>query len=137
MCSYIEGLLENNYNDNGEVVVEEEFDYTHWNQGSEYVKIIRKASTNQLVALFVSMGTALGLAIYSAYLHRKLTKRKPWIPPKDVTRIDSNDPKYLAGRLSRRSSGINLARSSESSTYGPYGAAVPARGSEAEEGVLT
>lgn len=136
MCSYIEALLENNYNDNGEVIVEDEFDYRNWNRGSEYVKIVRKAGTKQLLALFVSMGVTFGLAFYSAYLHRKLTRRKPWIPPKDLTRMEGNDPKQLAGRLSRRNSGISSTRSSTSSTYVPYGAAVPSRDAD-EEGVLT
>lgn len=132
VCTFVESLLENNYDETGEVYIQEDFEYQNWKRGSEYTKLFRKASVGQLLGLFVSMGTCFGLLGYAVYLHKKLLFRKPWIPPKSVfpSSPDPDDDAASvaiseAGRLSRRSSGIVNNRSSYEAPYIPYGAPIP------------
>lgn len=120
VCNMIESLVENNYDEFGEVIVQEDFDYHNWAHGDEYVKLVRKASAFQIVVLTGSILLCVGLFGYSCYLHKKLRYRRPWIPPKQVggrqwgaglMKFDNSDALSEAGRVSRLNSGIIALRS--------------------------
>lgn len=121
MCTFIETLIENHYNERGQIVVKEDFRFSKWNSGAEYISLARKASPLQLILLVATMATALSLLIYSAYLYKKLLYRMPWRPPKSVHSPTSGgqsvagdydfDTRVEAGRISRINSGITALRS--------------------------
>lgn len=121
MCNFIDSLVEKNYDEYGEVIIREDFDFANWKSGEEYVKLARKASTLQIILLVGSIVLSLGLFFYSCYLHKKLMFRKPWIPPSRVTGPysgmyygDDDDARSEAGRLSRLNSGIIAIRTATS-----------------------
>jgi len=121
VCPFIESIVENNYNEYGQVVLKEDFHASKWYSAQEYVNLAQKASRAQLIALAISMSTALGLLLYAFYLKKKLVYRIPWRPPKSVTAPMSGgtsvfgdyeyDMRYEAGRVSRMNSGITAMRS--------------------------
>lgn len=121
MCTFIETLVENHYNERGQIVVKEDFRFSKWNSGAEYINLAQKASPTQLLFLVTTMTTALSLLIYSAYLYKKLMYRMPWKPPKSVHSPTSGgqsvagdydfDTRVEAGRISRINSGITALRS--------------------------
>ncbi len=118
----IGSLVENNYNEFGEPIVLEDFDPSRWKYGSEYVKLIRKASPAQVFGLVFSIGLFTGLLGYSLYLHKKLFFRMPWVPPTKVTvpyvgnaqLVSDADARSEAGRISRLQSGIIAMRTAPS-----------------------
>jgi hypothetical protein len=144
ICTYIESLLENNYNENGNVVGNESFDYRRWNQRSEYIKLVRKTSPLQRLVIVTGLVVVFALFGYAAYLHRTLTTRgrSGGQPPMWGRKHDNDDTTdwdhampgewYLSDRWSehRRDSGISAIRSKDdgslsSPAYVPYGAPVP------------
>jgi hypothetical protein len=157
VCTFIQALRDNRYDENGEVYIPTDYSWAHWKQGTEYVKLARQANMGQLLALLVSMGLAASLAGYAIYLQKKLWFRKAWVPPRDFIdytlygngRGDNDDDdrsndrhSRTAGRLSRMHSGIVALRSRSSSDsvsppkhpparrqrpYQPYGAPIPQR----------
>jgi hypothetical protein len=160
VCTYIEALLENNYNEYGDVI-SNTFNYRNWHQRSEYAKLARMVSPPQRLALWLMTFTVLGLFLYAAYLHRTITRgHKPswssssWSPQHSPVNNNSNRLKtmdwdhapgewYMAERLSgraRRNSGISSVRSNGSSpsAYVPYGAPVPTTtgGTNSADGAL-
>lgn len=119
MCEFIESLVEQNYDEKGEVVLRSMyFNPENWQNPGEYVKVVRQASNFQRFALTVSMMVFFGLMSYAAYLTKKLVYRKPWRPPQRVTSPyhGGRDMRAAAavteaGRLSRGASGIVALRS--------------------------
>jgi hypothetical protein len=76
VCSYIAGMLENNYNEYGEIVVgREELKLADLTNYRAYIEVVNKTAPNQIVGLVLSVSLMLGLAVYSCMLHRKITKR--------------------------------------------------------------
>ena len=107
----IESLVTNSYDEFGDPIVLEDFDYHHWTRSSEYVKLVRKATGTQIFLLVSSILASVGLFVYAARLHRKLRYRSPWVPPRAVPGYgyggsSPRDPRARAGRLSRGGSGI-------------------------------
>ncbi|GKY93940.1 hypothetical protein MPSEU_000360900 [Mayamaea pseudoterrestris] len=101
VCGMIESLVTNSYDEFGDPIVLEDFDYHRWTKGSEYVKLVRKATTFQIVALVGSILLSLGLFVYAANLHRRLVIRAPWVPPSVSGYYNHFDGKSQAGRMSR------------------------------------
>jgi len=119
----ITSLVENTYDEFGEVVIQEDFDYHNWKSGTEYVKLVRKASPFQIVMLTFSILLCVALLGYSVYLKKKLFSRTPWVPPSRVGfpyvhgyggRGGDDDAIWEAGRISRTNSGIVAMRTAGS-----------------------
>ena len=105
VCSYIESLVEGNYDEDGEIMLSNMvFDKSKWMDPRQYTKVM---SIGQIFGLIISISIFLSILSYSCYLHSKLTRRRPWRKPK----IDKKSPEYLAGKLSKNNSGITSARS--------------------------
>lgn len=119
VCTFIESLVERNYDERGEVVLRSAyFNADNWQHPGEYVKVVREASVLQKLALTFSMMVFFGLFGYSVYLTKKLVYRKPWRPPRSVISpyaggVDAKSISAVseAGRLSRACSGIVQLRS--------------------------
>jgi len=120
-------LVENNFNEYGEINFQRDFEYSNWRKIGEYSNLTRKASAGQLIMLFLTMSVAGGLAAYAVYLHKKLYFRKPWTPPArfSIHGHDDDDTKSEAGRLSRLHSGIASFRSRSSESVGGAAASRP------------
>uniref|UniRef100_A0A7S1GIQ8 Uncharacterized protein n=1 Tax=Cyclophora tenuis TaxID=216820 RepID=A0A7S1GIQ8_CYCTE len=106
VCDFIESLVENNYNQYGEIILEDTFDFNNWKDYHEYEKLVPTEVTLwQTIGLISSITLMLFLMVYSCYLYSKL--RNP--------RWDPNSSKYgtaaEAGKISRVNSGIMLGRS--------------------------
>ena len=119
VCTFIESLVESNYNEKGEVVLRSvNFNTENWQHPGEYVKVVQEASAFQKFALTISMMVFFSLFGYAIYLTKKLVYRKPWRPPRRVTSpyaggvsAKSISAVSEAGRMSRASSGIVQLRS--------------------------
>jgi hypothetical protein len=107
VCNMITSLVTNTYDEYGDPIVLEDFDYHHWSSGSEYVKLARKASPLQSILLTGSILLTFALAGYVVHLHKKLFYRTPWVPPVQISGYKAaSDMRSQAGRLSRGGSGI-------------------------------
>ena len=97
----------------------EGFHFSNWRSSEEYANFVRSTTPIQALGLTVSICSALGLFIYAAFLHRKLTKRK-------AARYDPQRSNYgyfsSGGEFSRNRSGIMAARSDGDDQDSPYGA---------------
>jgi len=117
ICALIHSLVENTYDEFGELVIQEDFDIHYWKSGTEYIKLVQKASAGQIVMLTFSILLCLGLLGYSCFLHKKLVYRRPWMPPNHVGSyygggmLEMPHAVSEAGRLSRLNSGIVAMRS--------------------------
>lgn len=119
MCNFIESLVEQNYDERGEVVLRSRyFNADNWQNPGEYVKVVRAATPFQRFALSISMVVFFALMSYAAYLTKKLVYRKPWRPPASVHSpyhggrdVRAAAAVSEAGRLSRGASGIVALRS--------------------------
>lgn len=135
VCSFIEAMHDNNYNEYGEVFIQTDFQAANWKRTSEYIKLAKKANSRQLFLLTFTMCVAGSFSAYAIYLHKKLYYRQAWVPPVDILEtLSKDDSKSAAGRISRLNSGILAMRSlsyeAPSSPYLPYGAAIPHRRSD-------
>lgn len=114
----ISNLVLNTYDEYGEIFIREDFDFHNWRKKDEYSKLVRRASSSQIITLTTSILVCLGLFLYSCYLHKKLLFRKAWVPPPRVTRPFAGgyngDAMTEAGRMSRLQSGIVALRSADS-----------------------
>mmetsp|Transcript_21922 Transcript_21922/g.36233 ORF Transcript_21922/g.36233 Transcript_21922/m.36233 type:complete len:492 (-) Transcript_21922:72-1547(-) len=111
VCNFVESLMDNNYDEYGEiVVVSESFDFANWYQVSEYKKATSKVTAFQTVGLVFSLGLMLGLFGYATYMYRKV---------KRVQSLKNYYPTYNSGsrsqKIIRHQSGITMNRSG---TYG-------------------
>jgi hypothetical protein len=121
VCEFIESLVENNYDEYGEIYISStEFELRHWSHPSEYAKIVTHASPAQIFFLFVSICSFLSLSLYSCYLTKKLHYRMPWRPPRSVLSPYASSASVAGGslaavsavgRVSRVNSGIVAMRS--------------------------
>jgi hypothetical protein len=121
VCDFIASLVENNYDEYGEIYIRNtEFQLAHWQDPGEYTKIVSYASPGQMFFLVVSICTFLGLSLYSCYLTKKLHYRMPWRPPTSVLAPYASSASVAggslaavsaAGRESRVNSGIVAMRS--------------------------
>lgn len=116
-CPFIESLVENNYDESGQVILSNEFNFSNWKSKQEYVNVVRTATKGQKISAVVSFTIAAILFGYAMYLHRKLVFRKPWKPPRHANDPISDyyrsafDSRAEAGRISRSNSGIMQNRS--------------------------
>jgi hypothetical protein len=136
VCSYIDALIENNFNENGEINIQtERFDFANWKNRSEYSKLGRRINGGQIFMLVLTMSVTATLAGYAFYLNRKLRSRKLSTPPirfgsYSSAADDRDNARSHAGRLSRLNSGILAMRSrshegSPETPYVPYGGSIP------------
>jgi hypothetical protein len=113
VCGMIESLIENNYDEYGEIYIFE-VDLTKWQNVQQYKNMARAVSSFQLSVILLSIGVSLGLFLYSCYLNHKLRVRIPtsWTP---YTHGQENRVDYLdyteSGGSSRLNSGILMMRS--------------------------
>lgn len=114
VCNLIGSLVENTYDENGEVILRGDFSLANWNKASEYSMVIQKASIFQIFLLTASVMLVVGLGTYSVYLRRKLHHRRPWTPPRIIGSHDRDDAFMEAGRISRLNSGIMEMRTASS-----------------------
>jgi hypothetical protein len=113
VCGFIESLIENNYDEYGEIYIFD-VDLTQWQNVQQYKNMARAVSSFQLSVILLSLGVSLALFLYSCYLNHKLRVRIPdtWTPytPGQENRVD-----YLgygeSGHTSRHNSGILMMRS--------------------------
>ena len=107
VCSFIATLVENSYNEFGDVIVQQGFDFSRWASPSEYMNLASSASFQQTIGLVLTIMSTIGLATYAYYLNRKVRHRRPWQPPKSITSAINHQTAIAeAGRLSRMNSGI-------------------------------
>lgn len=113
VCNMIDALMENSYDESGEILLQTDFDFKHWRQGSQYVQLVRQVGGGQLLGLFCSATVCLAIAGYAIYLHKKLWYAKPWTPPRSVMDCNTEDAalRAQAGRMCRIESGIGSMRS--------------------------
>lgn len=80
------------------------FDASNWMDIHEYAKVVKRVAPVQIFGLVVSSLLVVGLFIYAAYLHAKVTRI--WRPVKKY-------PKYPAEDydINRAASGITMMRS--------------------------
>jgi len=113
----IGALVLNEYDEYGEIIIQDDFDAHNWYRGGEYVKLVRKASGFQIFMLTVSITSCLGLFGYSMYLFKKLMYRKAWNPPINAFTAwggGIDRARSEAGRLSRMHSGVISIRREQS-----------------------
>jgi hypothetical protein len=117
-------LIENAYNEKGEIVILDDFDPSKWYSSQEYYKMVHKSSVAQLCWLTISIALVATLLSYTCYLNKKLIFRRPWMPPSGLHKLreryggQSRDAYYRygedagvkAGRISRKQSGIVAMR---------------------------
>ena len=134
----IGSLVTNTYDEFGDPIVLNDFDYHNWAKGSEYANIIRKATPFQISAMVLSVTLVLGLFVYAANLHRKLVHRVPWIPPNTDAGYNHFDSHDRGTSFARGGSGIVANRSfGESSQTGGQGpSAAPAMNSHTGPSVM-
>jgi hypothetical protein len=113
VCGFIESLIENNYDEYGEIYIFN-VDLTQWQNVQQYKNMARAVSSFQLSVILLSVGVSLALFLYSCYLNHKLRVRIPthWTP---YTHGQENCVDYLdyneSGHSSRLNSGILMMRS--------------------------
>jgi hypothetical protein len=113
VCGFIESLIENNYDEYGEIYIFD-VDLTQWQNVQQYKNMARAVSSFQLSVILLSVGVSLALFLYSCYLNHKLRVRihDTWTP---YTHDQDNMVDYLdygeSGRSSRLNSGILMMRS--------------------------
>lgn len=103
VCNFVASLVENNYDEYGEIILEsEELSWENWANLKAYKRDVVKVTNGQIFGLMFSIGCVLLLSAYVAYLRYKLKHRAPWIAGKYG----------FPGRgLSRIHSGITMQRS--------------------------
>jgi len=112
MCTFIEAVTTNTYNEYGEIYTEPVSGIYKWT---------RKVTASQIFMLLLSVSVFCGLSAYAVHLHLKLYRRKPWTPPARFSiRRDSDDCASEAGRISRHNSGIIAMRSRSYDAPHPY-----------------
>ena len=129
VCTFIGSLIQNTYNEYGEIIIQQDFHFYNWQSKLEYFNLARKASPAQIFGIIISFASSLALLVYSCYLHKKLFFRRPWRPPKSITSpvpgsgfsVASGYARTEAGRLSRNNSGIIAMRSTDMSERGGGG----------------
>jgi hypothetical protein len=116
MCSFIDSLVEGNYDEYGEIVLTSPlFDFNNWYQFSEYKKFVqREVYPIQIVGLVVSAVLMVGLGIYAICLHRQIVHFVGGTPLQKRKRERATQE---ASRLSRINSGITMMRSTSGSSY--------------------
>lgn len=107
VCNFVESIMENNYDEYGEIYLSggsSSFNFANWNKLSEYKKVTTNVTGDQIFLLIASGALVIGLFVYSAYLHAKVTRI--WRPKKQY-------PKYPAEDYTptRSASGITMLRS--------------------------
>lgn len=90
VCSFIGSLLENTYDEAGEI--------------NPNTKLM---TPRQMFGLFISASLFLGMLWYTINLQRALLRRKAWTRPI----INRSSPAMLAGKISRQNSEIVAVRS--------------------------
>jgi len=116
VCDFLEAMNDHSYNEYGQL-------YLGSNDLGEWFDDPR-ASTGQKMLLLLSLASFVFLAVYSAYLTKKLIYRKPWRPPRNVhspysSGAYASGPARAvaeAGRVSRANSGIVALRSGDGSS---------------------
>jgi hypothetical protein len=120
VCSFIATLVENTYNEFGDVIIQEGFSFSTWRSSQQHFNLASSGvSPLQLVVLVLSTTTSLVLLIYSCYLTRKLLKRMPLSPTAKKKHYDPSEfyqssvtaIRSAAGRVSSFDSGIMATRS--------------------------
>jgi hypothetical protein len=129
VCSYIAGMIEQNYNEYGEIIAgREELKFANLVDYNTYLGFVHKIAPSQVFGIIISCCTMLGLATYACILRHKLTKRNAalatrWQPMRktgDSTLGVSFGRAFLQSRstmqdhntdVSRVNSGIMMMRS--------------------------
>lgn len=107
VCSFTASLVENNYDEYGEVILESpEWELSKWKQINAYKQDMQAVSSVQLLALLFSAGLVVALFSYTLYLRYKLTRRVPWT---FGFKTDPDDEH--GGKVGRVGSGITMQRS--------------------------
>ena len=107
VCSFTASLVENNYDEYGEVILESpEWELSKWKQINAYKQDMQAVSPLQLLGLFFSAGLVAALFSYTLYLRYKLTRRVPW-----TFGFGKDAEAAYAGKLGRAGSGITMQRS--------------------------
>ena len=107
VCSFTASLVENNYDEYGEVILESaEWELSKWKQINAYKQDMQAVSSIQLLGLFFSVGLVVALFSYTLYLRYKLTRRVPW-----TFGFGKDAEAAHAGKLGRAGSGITMQRS--------------------------
>jgi hypothetical protein len=105
VCSFIESIMENTYDETGEIIIESEsFHATEW---KSYKKAVSKISPVQLVGVVASFLLVLSLLTYAIVLYGKVRRVKK------ATRLY---PTYRADEVSRSQSGICMNRTNTDSS---------------------
>lgn len=102
VCSFIESLSSNTYNENGEVsVAENAWSSSSWSSSLAQTKAM---SPGMMAGLFITAIAAASMAVAACVLHGSLARKNiPWKP----RRKQGEDPTDLA----RQNSGITMGRS--------------------------
>ena len=108
VCNLVASLVENNYDERGQVVIQKEFNFTQWAHASEYAKVVTQASRGQRISLTIFVSSAVFLFAYAAYLHDRLRKRSAHF-------LAPFDSRYSTGKdLQSKFSGIRATRTTSS-----------------------
>ena len=111
VCDYIESLVENNYDESGEIYMRNrEFELSNWQDPHEYAKVVTGASPFQILFLVVSIGIFLSLLVYSCYLSKKLRHRMPWRPPTSVISPYATSASVAGGSMAAVSEAGRVSR---------------------------
>ena len=119
VCNFIDSLVENHYDEYGEIVLGFQFNTSNWNDYREYYKVSRSVAPIQIFGLVASIFLVILLLLYSIYLHAKVMKLnqlqsawyEEWHPARNSrTALD-------AGKISRIQSGIMAGRSTSNFSF--------------------
>lgn len=118
VCNFVASLVENNYDEWGEAVLESpEWELAKWKEINAYKQdLVARASPGQILSILGSIGLVVVLLFYIIYLRYKLTRRMPWTPG-----YGKSDQAAYAGRISRVGSGITMQRSLSNLEPNPTG----------------
>jgi len=106
VCNFVASLIENNYDEYGEVYLESpEWEISKWKSINAYKQDMQAVSSVQILGLVFSVGLVVGLVAYSVYLRQKLiTRRVPW-------KFGFAGNKTVDAPINKANSGIMMQRS--------------------------
>jgi hypothetical protein len=102
-CAFIGNIIYGTYDENGEIILDDTFDYSDWKNAAQYRKL--KLDASQIAGLAISLLLVIGLLAVVLIMQRSIARKEaPWRPKR-------NNSMSGGMSVSRQNSGIVLGRS--------------------------
>lgn len=120
-CDFIDSIVMDNYNEMGEVVMDDNQMQNGWMANNmysqQYFEAASEVSPLQIFGLIASIAAVCLLAMWSMTLHKSVGKVGPWRPRRGLRAGAPASSNAVAADIDRQNSGVVMGRSGTNTSY--------------------